>query len=237
MWTLSSLFVLLGSAANLFFSLRYPSVAVGPLIALILVHPLGRVWDALLKCDDDPEELFEDGILVKRLRLDGPISIPISSLQSLRLWLAQGRWNEKEHCLVYISASITFGFAFATDVGSLAYLAIPKTSDGQLGHCRTKDVLQSKGPQYHLSAAAYAQYANPGIWICWTHASVSCFTTEHDLARNSRQYGHVHNSSQVRESYSKWMDNLTVEVFLLCLDWCLCLVLSSWSSYASFVLL
>jgi OPT family small oligopeptide transporter len=34
----------------------------------------------------------------------------------LRLWLAQGRWNEKEHSCVYISSNVSFGFAFATDV-------------------------------------------------------------------------------------------------------------------------
>ncbi|KAJ4294829.1 hypothetical protein N0V88_005063 [Collariella sp. IMI 366227] len=37
-------------------------------------------------------------------------------LDRVRLWLAQGRWNEKEHSCVYVSSNVSFGFAFATDV-------------------------------------------------------------------------------------------------------------------------
>lgn len=37
-------------------------------------------------------------------------------MSRLRLWLAQGRWNGKEHACVYISSNVSFGFAFATDV-------------------------------------------------------------------------------------------------------------------------
>src|SRR5437763_554778 len=63
MWTLSLIFSVLGSATNLFFSLRYPSVTITPVIALLLVHPLGLLWDAVLKRPDDPEEVFIDGVL------------------------------------------------------------------------------------------------------------------------------------------------------------------------------
>jgi len=38
MWILSLLCAFLGSATNLFFSLRYPSVAITPVIALVVVH-------------------------------------------------------------------------------------------------------------------------------------------------------------------------------------------------------
>ncbi|ERF76680.1 hypothetical protein EPUS_02219 [Endocarpon pusillum Z07020] len=110
MWTLSLLFALAGSATNLFFSLRYPSVAITPVIALVLVHPLGKLWDLLLKQYDDPEETFIDGIR------QSMISETYSLKHRFRLWLAQGRWNEKEHACVYISSNVSFGFAFATDV-------------------------------------------------------------------------------------------------------------------------
>jgi hypothetical protein len=112
MWTLSLIFALAGSATNLFFSLRYPSVAITPVIALVLVHPLGRLWDLVLKQDDDPEETFDDG------ELQSGSSPPEDVLgrSKFRLWLAQGRWNEKEHACVYISSNVSFGFAFATDV-------------------------------------------------------------------------------------------------------------------------
>ena len=112
MWTLSLLFALSGSATNLFFSLRYPSVAITPVIALVLVHPLGRLWDLALKRDDDPEESFDDGVL----HASSPPPELLNYKSRFRLWLAQGRWNEKEHACVYISSNVSFGFAFATDV-------------------------------------------------------------------------------------------------------------------------
>lgn len=111
MWTLSLFFAIAGSATNLFFSLRYPSVAITPVIALVLVHPMGKLWDLLFKRKSDPEELFANGSLQKD---DPRFSQPRA--ERLRLWLAQGRWNEKEHACVYISSNVSFGFAFATDV-------------------------------------------------------------------------------------------------------------------------
>lgn len=135
MWSLSILFAILGSATNLFFSLRYPSVTITPVIALLLVHPLGLIWDRSLKRDEDYHETFENGSLQSRTRVH-PLMTPhpplrtTTSAESLRasaeqasrrsnrarLWLAQGRWNEKEHACVYISSNVSFGFAFATDV-------------------------------------------------------------------------------------------------------------------------
>ena len=133
MWTLSFLFAVLGSATNLFFSLRYPSVTITPVIALLLVHPLGLLWDGVFKRSDDPEESFIDGTLQK---LQTPLhpndpsrplrgtcnayprrtELPAGFWGRSRCWLAQGRWNEKEHACVYISSNVSFGFAFATDV-------------------------------------------------------------------------------------------------------------------------
>jgi len=109
MWCLSILFSMLGSSTNLFFSLRYPSVAITPVIALLLVHPLGLAWDYFLKRADDPPGEFIDGVLVPR----PPTA---TGWRRLRLWLGQGRWNEKEHSCVYVSSNVSFGFAFATDV-------------------------------------------------------------------------------------------------------------------------
>jgi hypothetical protein len=114
MWTLSLLFAVAGSSTNLFFSLRYPSVAITPVIALVVVHPLGLLWDKLLKRDSDPEETFENGVLQQRNTMSD--SFIESRKRSFRLWLAQGKWNEKEHACVFISSNVSFGFAFATDV-------------------------------------------------------------------------------------------------------------------------
>lgn len=126
MWTLSILFAILGSSTNLFFSLRYPSVSITPIIALLLVHPLGLLWDQILKRSDDPDESFVNGALHSELYANGSRPNSRHSSHTLRqkipwgtrtrLWLAQGRWNAKEHCCVYISSNVSFGFAFATDV-------------------------------------------------------------------------------------------------------------------------
>ena len=113
MWTLSMLCALLGSATNLFFSLRYPSVAITPVIALVVVHPLGRAWDALLKSDGDPLVEYQYGLKIQQP--DGWQGSQ-SLRRRIRLWLSQGAWNEKEHACVYISSNVAFGFAFATDV-------------------------------------------------------------------------------------------------------------------------
>ncbi|KAG9259221.1 OPT oligopeptide transporter protein-domain-containing protein [Emericellopsis atlantica] len=116
MWCLSVLFSILGSSTNLFFSLRYPSVAITPVIALLLVHPLGHLWDIIFKRPHDIGEEFIDGQRTPSvLERDDPLR-PRQRPTSWRLWLAQGRWNEKEHTCVYVSSNVAFGFAFATDV-------------------------------------------------------------------------------------------------------------------------
>ncbi|KAE9362709.1 OPT-domain-containing protein [Stipitochalara longipes BDJ] len=117
MWTLSLLFAILGSSTNLFFSLRYPSVSITPVIALLLVHPLGLIWDQLLKRRDDPNEEFIDGSRRPSIDTVREHNEPKpAGWTRFRLWLSQGRWNEKEHSCVYISSNVSFGFAFATDV-------------------------------------------------------------------------------------------------------------------------
>ena len=85
MWILSLLCALLGSATNLFFSLRYPSVAITPVIALVVVHSLGRAWDRILKRDHDPIGIFENGILNNASSLLAADS-EVSKKCRLRLW-------------------------------------------------------------------------------------------------------------------------------------------------------
>ena len=116
MWFLSVLFSILGSSTNLFFSLRYPSVAITPVIALLLVHPMGHLWDFLLKRSYDPSEEFIDGQRAPFLEEGQDHLQQTGKTSSWRRWLAQGRWNEKEHTCVYVSSNVAFGFAFATDV-------------------------------------------------------------------------------------------------------------------------
>lgn len=124
MWFLSIIFSIAGSSTNLFFSLRYPSVSLTPIIALLLVHPMGLFWDQLFKRSSDPEETFVDGCVQAA---SPQLNAKSSWTRRTRLWLAQGRWNEKEHCCVYVSSNVSFGFAFATDVCKLAKMPISNT--------------------------------------------------------------------------------------------------------------
>jgi OPT oligopeptide transporter protein len=124
MWTLSILFAILGSSFNLFFSLRYPSISISPILALLLSHPLGLFWDAALK---EPERGVQRDDTNEE---DSPLLTPTDSpggrrsssrtgpsyWRRIKRWLAQGEWNQKEHCCVFIASSVSFGFAFATDV-------------------------------------------------------------------------------------------------------------------------
>ncbi|KAH0559954.1 hypothetical protein GP486_003529 [Trichoglossum hirsutum] len=137
------------------------SISITPVIALLLVHPLGLLWDKLLKRDSDPGETFSDGILRRETTsstynsLSSTVDTTPNGLanhgdglssnlapqtrqpksresrgkgERLRLWLAQGKWNQKEHSCVYISSNVSFGFAFATDVGHLHLLFSPNTN-------------------------------------------------------------------------------------------------------------
>lgn len=93
MWTIAILFTVMGSAVNLFFSLRFPSIAVTALLAQLLSHPIGIAWERFL-----PDV-------------------------TINLWFAKIKlndksrpWNTKEHCCVFIASNVSFAFAFATDV-------------------------------------------------------------------------------------------------------------------------
>lgn len=115
MWFFCLLCAFCGSATNLFFSLRYPSVAITPVIALVVIHPFGLAWDKLLKFEGDSVLEYINGDRASPLQ-QAQGSQRYSWRRRLRMWLAQGRWNEKEHACVYISSNVSFAFAFATDI-------------------------------------------------------------------------------------------------------------------------
>lgn len=93
MWTMALLFTVLGSAVNLFFSLRFPSIAITALLAQLLSHPIGIAWERYL-----PDVTIN--LLFTKVRLNDK-SKP---------------WNTKEHACVFIASNVSFAFAFATDV-------------------------------------------------------------------------------------------------------------------------
>ncbi|BGP49615.1 hypothetical protein JCM10450v2_005516 [Rhodotorula kratochvilovae] len=91
-WFLLTVFVLIFSGVNCFFSLRYPSLTIGYVVALVLVHPLGKMWAATL-----PDWRIGFGRFSFRLN--------------------PGPWTIKEHALVALCVNLTSSQAYA--LGSL----------------------------------------------------------------------------------------------------------------------
>ena len=167
MWFLSILFSVLGSATNLLFSLRYPSISITPVIALLLAHPLGLLWDSAFRDAAHGDGCAGDG--------NKPLGGAAMMWRRLRRWLGQGKWNEKEHCCVYISSNVSFGFAFATDVSyillSEANAARAEKAKRTKGDCGTNTLLPPK-PRSSVSDTPNLINPNFRIRICRVNEAV-----------------------------------------------------------------
>lgn len=176
MWFLSILFSLLGSSINLFFSLRYPSISITPVIALLLAHPLGRLWDEFF-CDDG--DSADGGKPLSECTGSGR---PRFWWGRFRRWLGQGRWNRKEHACVYISSNVSFGFAFATDVSISLGHSGRKVADRKQGNCGANTLLppESRGG---VSDTPDIVYPDIGIYIRGIDEAVVGISCSYDLAQ------------------------------------------------------
>ncbi|CAK7225792.1 hypothetical protein SEUCBS140593_006023 [Sporothrix eucalyptigena] len=96
-WTLTTIFVILFAGVNQFFSLRYPSLTIGYVVAQLLVFPIGRAWERLPRW---------------RLPL-GRLSFDINP----------GKFTIKEHALIVICVNISASVAYAS--GSLVAIISP----------------------------------------------------------------------------------------------------------------
>ncbi|CAA7262484.1 unnamed protein product [Cyclocybe aegerita] len=86
-WVLGIFWAILISGMNQFFYFRYPSVAIGGLVAQLLVFPIGRAWVRLCP------------------------SVTVFGVQ-----MNPGPFTIKEHVLVTIMASVGAQSAYATDI-------------------------------------------------------------------------------------------------------------------------
>jgi hypothetical protein len=91
-WTIGLFVVTVGSALNMLFSLRQPSIAITSFVAQLVSYPLGRGWDLIM-----PR---------RRFRTFG-----------IEWSLNPSPFNQKEHTLITIMANVTFsgGPAYSTD--------------------------------------------------------------------------------------------------------------------------
>ncbi|KAK7428496.1 hypothetical protein QQZ08_004934 [Neonectria magnoliae] len=103
-WTIGLSLVVLGASMNTLFSLRQPSIGIGPLIAQIIAWPMGHGWARWF-----PEREF--------------------NTFGLRWSLNPGPFNIKEHAIIVVMASVSFSVAYATDI-ILAQLVFYKQNFG-----------------------------------------------------------------------------------------------------------
>ncbi|KAF5692507.1 putative isp4 [Fusarium denticulatum] len=90
-WTIGMMLVTSGAAMNTLFSLRQPSISIGPLIAQIVAWPMGHGWAKVVT----DREFTTFGIT----------------------WtLNPGPFNVKEHAIIVVMASVSFSVAYATDI-------------------------------------------------------------------------------------------------------------------------
>jgi len=105
-WTIGMILVIVGSSMNTLFSLRAPSIGLGALIAQIIAWPMGHGWARVM-----PKRQFQTF--------------------GIQWSLNPGPFNIKEHSIIVVMASVSFGAAYATDI-LLAQIAFYKQDFGIL---------------------------------------------------------------------------------------------------------
>ncbi|KAF4969778.1 hypothetical protein FSARC_3055 [Fusarium sarcochroum] len=103
-WTIGMLLVVVGASMNTLFSLRQPSISIGPLIAQIVAWPMGHGWARFV-----PDKEF--------------------TTFGMKWTLNPGPFNVKEHAIIVVMASVSFSVAYATDI-ILAQLIFYKQNFG-----------------------------------------------------------------------------------------------------------
>ncbi|KAK4167580.1 putative sexual differentiation process protein [Cladorrhinum sp. PSN259] len=95
-WVIGLSLIFLGASMNTLFSLRSPSISLGALIAQVIAWPLGHGW--------------------ARWVPDIELSVPFFSKRHGKIKLNPGEFNVKEHAIIVVMASVSFGVAYATDI-------------------------------------------------------------------------------------------------------------------------
>lgn len=90
-WVIGLALVFVGASMNTLFSLRYPTIGLGPLIAQIIAWPIGHGWARFLPA--------------RRFRTFG-----------ISWSLNPGPFNIKEHSIIVVMAAVSFSVAYATDI-------------------------------------------------------------------------------------------------------------------------
>lgn len=105
-WTIGLSLVIIGASMNTIFSLRRPTISIGPLVAQIIAWPIGHGWARFV-----PEREF--------------------SFFGIKWNLNPGPFNMKEHAIIGVMASVSFSVAYSTDI-ILAQMIFYKQNFGLL---------------------------------------------------------------------------------------------------------
>ncbi|KAJ4144693.1 hypothetical protein LMH87_003566 [Akanthomyces muscarius] len=105
-WTIGLALTIAGASMNTLFSLRQPSISIGPLVAQIVAYPIGHTWARIMPA--------------REFRTLG-----------VRWSLNPGPFNIKEHAVITVMAGVSFSVAYSTDI-ILAQLVFYKQDFGIL---------------------------------------------------------------------------------------------------------
>ena len=92
MWVIGMLMATIGSALNMLFSMRAPSIVITSLVAQLAAYPLGIGWSKVF-----PNKEFH--------------------IFGIRFNLNPGPFNMKEHTVIVVMANCTFGGGVAYSTG------------------------------------------------------------------------------------------------------------------------
>lgn len=167
-WTIGLSLTVIGASMNTLFSLRQPSISIGPLVAQVIAYPIGHAWARII-----PEREF--------------------NIFGLRWNLNPGPFNVKEHSIITVMASVSFGVAYSTDI-ILAQLVFYKQDFGIIFQLLLTISTQSLGygiagvMRKFLGMHHDALYNEPTLTI---ETSLSCLD---DMARElgSHQFAQRH---------------------------------------------
>ncbi|KAK2593136.1 hypothetical protein QQS21_009146 [Conoideocrella luteorostrata] len=137
-WTIGMTLVVVGASMNTLFSLRQPSISIGPLVAQVIAWPMGHAWARLM-----PSRTF--------------------TTFGLTWSLNPGPFNIKEHSIIGVMASVSFSVAYSTDI-ILAQLIFYKQNFGILFQLLLTISTQSLGYGIAGTMRKFLVYPASMIW-------------------------------------------------------------------------
>ncbi|KAK4700387.1 hypothetical protein P7C70_g5860, partial [Phenoliferia sp. Uapishka_3] len=124
LWVLITIFVMIFAGVNQFFSLRYPSLSIGYVVAQLLVFPIGKAWELLptwrigygkyaFRLNPGKFTIKEHAVVTICVNLTGSTAYAMGSLVAITSKEFWGRDYGAGFGFCYILTSQMLGFGFA----------------------------------------------------------------------------------------------------------------------------